>query len=119
LSKLENINAEVTSVEHGENSVTLGLYIPPTLDYFNGHFPQAPILAGVVQLDWAVKYAREYLALGAVSVKNIEALKFKVVMTPGLSLTLELCRKSDSKFTFSYQSVRGLHAVGRVVIQPS
>ncbi|WP_462159886.1 ApeI family dehydratase [Pseudoalteromonas sp. GB56] len=87
----------------------------PDLDYFRGHFPGAPILAGVVQLDWAVKYARQYLSIQG-DVKDIEVLKFQVVMTPELELTLTLTKKKDDKFSFSYHSHKGQHASGRVVI---
>lgn len=117
MSKLENISAKVTAVEHDGDNVTLSLYLQPELDYFKGHFPQAPILAGVVQLDWAVQYAKQYLSLDGLSVKNIEVLKFKVVMTPGLNVLLKLTKKNGHKFTFSYESERGAHASGRVVTQ--
>ena len=46
---------EVAVLTQTETSVSLALTIAADLDYFRGHFPNAPILAGVVQLDWAVK----------------------------------------------------------------
>ncbi|NRA53013.1 MAG: thioester dehydrase [Gammaproteobacteria bacterium] len=117
MSKLKNTTAQVTGVEYIEDGVSISLHIPATLDYFNGHFPQAPILAGVVQLDWAVKYAKQYLSLADHSVKNVEILKFKLVMTPGMDVVLTLTKKSENKFGFAYSSDRGIHASGRVVTQ--
>jgi 3-hydroxymyristoyl/3-hydroxydecanoyl-(acyl carrier protein) dehydratase len=39
-------------------SATYRLRVPPTLEHFRGHFPGFPILPGVVQLDWAVRFGR-------------------------------------------------------------
>ncbi len=115
MSDLVLTEPQILNVSQSAEEVVLTLYLPPDLDYFRGHFPGAPILAGVVQLDWAVKYARQYLSIQG-DVKDIEVLKFQVVMTPELELTLTLTKKKDDKFSFSYHSHKGQHASGRVVI---
>lgn len=116
MSELHNISPEVLSEQQDDNSVVLSLRIPESLDYFKGHFPNSPILPGVVQLHWAVKYAQEKLSLASSDVKNVEVLKFKVVIIPGQILTLSLTKKTPYKFVFSYNSVKGLHASGRVIL---
>ncbi|MEO2268490.1 ApeI family dehydratase [Pseudoalteromonas pernae] len=115
MSDLVLTEPQILDVSHNEDEVVLTLFLGADLDYFKGHFPGAPILAGVVQLDWAVKYARKYLAIKG-DVKDIEVLKFQVVMTPELELTLTLTKKKEDKFSFSYQSNKGQHASGRVVV---
>jgi 3-hydroxymyristoyl/3-hydroxydecanoyl-(acyl carrier protein) dehydratase len=116
LTKLAESLPEVRSVKLTDDGVELNLWVDEKLDYFNGHFPDAPILAGVVQLDWAVKLAATHLVLASSLVQNVEVLKFQVVIKPNSSITLCLTKKSDHKFTFSYHSDLGQHASGRVVL---
>tara|TARA_R110002060_G_scaffold77098_3_gene88194 strand:+ start:1580 stop:1963 length:384 start_codon:yes stop_codon:yes gene_type:complete len=114
---LVKIWPEVLTDNIDESQITLQLLIPKDLDYFNGHFPSAPILAGVVQLHWAVEYAKQYFSLIALDVKNIEVLKFQVVIIPGQELNLTLTQKSSNKVLFSYASDKGQHASGRIVFE--
>ena len=114
---LVNVWPEVL-IEHIEDSqVELQLYIPTDLDYFNGHFPEAPILAGVVQLHWAVEYSKQKFSLAERDIKNIEVLKFQVVIIPGQKLNLTLTKKSPNKILFSYTSEKGQHASGRIIFE--
>jgi len=102
-----------------DNSVSLSCIIPENLDYFNGHFPQAPILAGVVQLHWAVEFAKQKFSFTDHSVKNLEVLKFQEVIVPGQTLEIILTKKNNEKVLFSYQSEKGQHASGRIVFELS
>lgn len=106
---------EIISKEISEDSVEISLFVPATLSYFDGHFTEAPILAGVVQLFWAVEYAKETFNLSDSDANNIEVLKFQVVIVPNQHLTLTLRRKTNEKVVFTYSSARGKHASGRIV----
>lgn len=117
MNQLNNIDPIIEGVVDNGSEVVLTLKVVEDLDYFTGHFPQAPILAGVVQLDWAIKLAPKYLALSSNSVQNVEVLKFMEVISPGIELTLTLVKKSEYKFTFKYESDQGTHASGRVVLR--
>jgi len=99
--------------------VELSFFVPKDLDYFTGHFPNAPILAGVVQLHWAVEYAKEQFSFEHKNVQNLEVLKFKAVIVPGQNLQLTLTKKSPEKVLFSYISDKGQHASGRIVFEPT
>ena len=116
MNQLNCITPQILSVTHQDPLLEMILYVPPELDYFKGHFKVAPILAGVVQLDWAVKYAKQYLGLADLAVQNVEVLKFQVVIIPDMTITLKIEKKTETKFVFSYHSVRGQHASGRVVL---
>lgn len=105
----------ISSVSNEE--VEVALYISAEVDYFKGHFPQAPILAGVVQLDWAIYFGRKFLDVSSNAVKNLEVLKFQVVIQPAQKIKLMLVKKSDYKFTFKYVSDKGVHASGRIVLE--
>lgn len=106
---------DIISTNKNEDVVNIQLKIPKNLDYFKGHFPNAPILAGVVQLHWAVEYAKEAFLSEDVEVANIEVLKFQVVIAPGQDMFLTLTKKSPDKILFSYESNRGKHSSGRLV----
>ncbi len=114
LTDFKVTHPDIVGVDEQAHEVLLTLSLAPQLDYFKGHFPDAPILAGVVQLDWAIHYGRKYFGYQN-AVENVEVLKFQVVMTPGLEVTLALEKKSEHKFTFRYYSHKGQHASGRIV----
>ena len=91
----------------------LTLKLPADLVYFQGHFPDQPVLAGVVQLNWAVEFARQYLNIKG-NVTSVEVLKFQQLILPSTTLQLSLELKTDDKFVFAYSSSLGKHASGRV-----
>ena len=98
------LNKVSLSINSQDDSVVLTLHIPTDLDYFKGHFDQAPILAGVVQLHWAAKFAQQYLDISATDVMDIQVLKFQEMILPGQEIVLTLTKKSTEKVLFSYQS---------------
>lgn len=106
----------ISNTSH-DNVVEIALNIPKDLHYFKGHFTDAPILAGVVQLHWAVEYANKAFSLTGLSVKNVEVLKFQVVIVPGQNLLLTLTQKSNDKILFAYESDKGKHSSGRIVFE--
>ena len=114
MTDLINVSPNVITKEQLSSEADISLFIPENLDYFKGHFPQAPILPGVVQLEWAVMYAKEMFNIEC-DVKDIEVLKFQVVIEPGQNLDLQLTQKSEYKVAFSYSSNKGKHASGRIV----
>lgn len=65
------------------------LRVPHTLVHFAGHFPGLPILPGVVQVDWALRLADEWLP-GARALASVEQLKFMTPVPPGVLLKLML-----------------------------
>lgn len=116
MTKLKESLPEVRAIDKQENSVKLTLWVDGALDYFEGHFPEAPILAGVVQLDWAVKFAHQHFSLSSLHVENVEVLKFQVVILANSLIELTLTKKADNKFTFSFHSDHGQHSSGRIVL---
>ncbi len=76
------------------SAVDLELQINADLPQFEGHFAEAPIVAGVVQVDWAIRYGREHFPQLPPRFTGIHALKFMRVMQPGdrpcLSLSSDL-----------------------------
>lgn len=94
------------------------LEIPHDLEYFAGHFPGAPVVAGVVQLKWAVEAAQRHLgASGALA--RMENLKFQSVLVPGAKATLKLeWAAAGHKLYFSYTHEGQRFSSGRLLFQP-
>lgn len=73
LSTTRHESAELAVLE-----ITVAVNSP----YFDGHFPGTPILAGMVQIDWAILFGRELFELPAYFLR-MEAVKFTRVLKPG------------------------------------
>lgn len=102
-------------IARDDQRVELEITVPSDLYYFDGHFPDAPILPGVVQVDWAIGNGRRYFNLPQ-SFKGINALKFQQVIQADMPVTLELQHDiQKNSLNFRYFSPKGQHASGRVL----
>ena len=93
----------VIHIEYGEQFIIIDLIINKNLRCFKGHFDDAPVVAGVVQLDWAILFAQKYLVLQGKTHK-ISALKFQKLMQPQMEIQLVLTKLSENKFSFKYSA---------------
>jgi 3-hydroxymyristoyl/3-hydroxydecanoyl-(acyl carrier protein) dehydratase len=91
----------IKAVEQDNDKVILSLFINVDLRCFKGHFDDASIVPGVVQLDWAMTFARKHLAMHG-DVLNVSVLKFQNLLLPAMEVRLEIIKKSATKLTFSY-----------------
>ena len=96
------------------NEATLELYVSPHLAVFDGHFRKLPVLAGVVQVDWAMMIARKQFGLTA-HFARMEAIKFLRVYQPGPMLNLNMQWNAERQLlTFRYESRTSTHSSGRI-----
>jgi 3-hydroxymyristoyl/3-hydroxydecanoyl-(acyl carrier protein) dehydratase len=93
---------------------TLALRVPLDLLYFPGHFPQAPVLPGVVQIAWALAFAAT--RLGTPSRCHVmEALKFQQLLRPGDRADLTLRHDAARhKLHFAYRHGDKAYSSGRL-----
>ena len=100
------------------DACTLQLQVPRDLGYFPGHFPQAPVLPGAVQVGWALQLAAPRLGTPP-ACREMEALKFQRLLRPGdrVALTLRLDR-ARGKLHFAYRLGEIACSSGRLVLEP-
>jgi 3-hydroxymyristoyl/3-hydroxydecanoyl-(acyl carrier protein) dehydratase len=96
---------------------TLVLPLPPELIHFDGHFPRAPVLPGVLQVGWTLALAAPRLGT-SMHCREMESLKFQLLLRPcdEIELTLRL-DAARGKLHFAYY-LAGAHASsGRLCVE--
>lgn len=94
------------------------LILGPDHDAFSGHFPEMPVLPGVIQIDWAMQLAARCFALREPVARAFQ-VKFMGIIQPGadLHLTLALDRTAR-RLSFEYRKDERVMSSGRVMIEP-
>jgi acyl-CoA synthetase (AMP-forming)/AMP-acid ligase II/3-hydroxymyristoyl/3-hydroxydecanoyl-(acyl carrier protein) dehydratase len=108
---------QILAQENVEGQWRLELAVPPDLAYFSGHFPTAPVLPGVVQVDWALALGRQLLDLPG-KFAGMEVLKFQQLVRPGdrISLTLRFDAERG-KLYFAFLNGDAPCSSGRIVLE--
>jgi 3-hydroxymyristoyl/3-hydroxydecanoyl-(acyl carrier protein) dehydratase len=106
--------ARVVEVERAADSLRQVVDIPADSPWFDGHFPGDPVLAGAVQIRWALAAAAELIG-APVEPTEFQQLKFKNVIRPGDRVTLDVARVGGG-VTFRYSSARGEHSSARIML---
>lgn len=116
--KMSLLLPEVLAVRHtgeGDNHAILDLHVPVELAHFSGHFPGMPVLPGVVQIDWAVRYARAQFTLRG-SFVAMENIKFHALVLPDASIELNLnWDEEKARLEFSFRTSQRKCSSGRIV----
>lgn len=95
----------IEAISQADARCVIDLYIAPEVTWLEGHFPQQPVVAGVVQTHWAGEIGN-YLFAPRGTFHRIDNLKFQNVMLPEqpLQLILEHTVAQDTcaiKFRYS------------------
>jgi 3-hydroxymyristoyl/3-hydroxydecanoyl-(acyl carrier protein) dehydratase len=103
------------ALPNAERDCRLQLLVPPDLVHFSGHFPRAPVVPGVVQIDWALALAREYLGID-LQFAGIENLKFQRLLRPGDAFAARLrWEPARTRLHFDFRSGTQAVASGRIL----
>jgi 3-hydroxymyristoyl/3-hydroxydecanoyl-(acyl carrier protein) dehydratase len=109
----------VTSERVSAPSAEIAFTVPADLDYFRGHFPGVPVVPGVIQIKWALGFARSRLGVAG-EFAGMDGLKFHRVMTPGATVTLQLeYRAGDGQLRFSFGSGEIRYSSGSLRLRAS
>jgi len=87
--RIDNMNTR-------NNQFTIDLYINKDMHWLEGHFPEQPVVAGVVQTHWAAEFAKQLFNTGDEFVR-IDNLKFQQVILPNQNLQLTLERSEATE----------------------
>ncbi|MHA6492235.1 AMP-binding protein [Pseudomonas borbori] len=97
----------------------LELDVPLDLAHFTGHFPQTPVLPGVVQIDWAQQLARRLITDLPPRFSGMEVLKFQQLVRPGDRLQLSLrFDATRGKLYFAFRNGEAACSSGRILLGP-
>ncbi|MBU2711257.1 ApeI family dehydratase [Zooshikella harenae] len=99
-------------------SIDIKINIKSDSVYFIGHFPDMPILPGVVQVHWVMLFAQKYL-LRTFKVHRIETIKFQRIIKPNTKLTLKLVDNKCGKLSFTYSAGDVIYGSGRIIYDES
>jgi len=95
----------------------LELDVPLDLAHFTGHFPQTPVLPGVVQVDWAQQLARQLIKDLPPRFSGMEVLKFQQLVRPGDRLQLTLRFDAPrGKLYFTFRNGEAACSSGRILL---
>jgi acyl-coenzyme A synthetase/AMP-(fatty) acid ligase/3-hydroxymyristoyl/3-hydroxydecanoyl-(acyl carrier protein) dehydratase len=107
---------EVLEQVETDGEWSLQLSVPPDLAYFSGHFPKAPVLPGVVQVEWALNLGRQLLNLTG-PFAGMEVLKFQQLVRPGDEIQLHLRFDPERrKLYFAYRNDTATCSSGRILL---
>ena len=106
---------DIDALERAQDHLNLRLVIPHTNLYFVGHFPGCPVLPGVVQIGWAIEFARLHIPFSA-RFRSLAAVKFMRVIQPNDALTLRLAADAAKReLSFEYRLSGEPCSSGRVL----
>jgi 3-hydroxymyristoyl/3-hydroxydecanoyl-(acyl carrier protein) dehydratase len=103
----------VLSHEQDTHGHRLLIEVTRDLCWFQGHFPNKPILAGVVQLHWAVLLSQRLFGLTA-GPHEITRLKFQHLALPPIVMELSLQMTGKRLVQFRYTRQENEYSQGRL-----
>ena len=84
-------------------TVLLTLHVHRDLQWFEGHFPDAALLPGVIQTTWVVEFGRQHFALPE-NFRSMSNMKFMRFIMPDSIVTLRLRYVADKReLSFEYR----------------
>lgn len=98
-----------------DNNARVVFTADATLEYFAGHFPEFPVLPGVVQVGWSREFC-DRLFGGRHIIKGMRRVKFMRLVTPGIPVTLELSQDGN-RIAFHYFDDAGSFSSGVLEVE--
>lgn len=90
------IEPQYQIIMQSDTEFTLNCHFPKDYPYFAGHFPNFPILAGVVQLGLVHQFVQKFLSLSLQSAA-VRQIKYQNVVFSGSWLQLQVQHLPDKK----------------------
>src|SRR4051812_21629910 len=91
------------ALERSNDHVNLSFAVPANHAYFQGHFADCPVLPGVVQVGWAIEFARRLIPFAG-RFRSLAAVKFMKVIQPEMTIALRLMANTGRReLSFEYR----------------
>ncbi|MBR4806445.1 MAG: acyl-CoA synthetase, partial [Alphaproteobacteria bacterium] len=118
LAMLNSTVAEpiVQNITKADAQIDVDLTFLGDSSYFVGHFPNFPILPGVVQMHFVFRFIKQFFHISA-SAFDIIKLKFSSLILPDITTHFELVQVSENEFTFCYSQNGKTCSAGKIVIK--
>lgn len=114
LPKQRPTEPDLVGIRRNGDRVEIDLYNAPDLQQLDGHFPGMPIIPGVAQIDWAVKFAARYLDL-PIEVATAYQVKFHRLTLPETMVTLKMEHDSARRrLSFAYHQAEQVLTSGSI-----
>ena len=97
--------------------IELDLSVTTDLAVFDGHFDDHPIVPGIAEVDWALRFARPRLPVAGVFT-GLSKVKFSRVIQPPARLTLTLSWLPGA-LAFAYRDDQGPCSSGELCFGPA
>ena len=109
---------DIEKIDNENDEIQITCLIPSNLKWFEGHYPEQPVLPGVVQVNWACELARIFFPRN--EFQAIHSLKFTSMILPEtqLILTLKSNPKTES-ISFTYANNDHRFSSGKIVFKDS
>ena len=107
--------ARLIGEDASPSEITQQWFLPAELIYFQGHFPNLPVLPGVVQLKWAIALAERLSNNVGKPLRAIKRLKFTNIIQPETTISLHLKYDLEKDFaTFRYFDDKHVYSQGQL-----
>lgn len=96
------VDPRMWDVVKTEGEFVAKLEFEASAPYFQGHFPDAPVLPGVVQLGFAERCVRRAFGVRE-PLRCVKKMKFVHIIEPGRTIDLRIVRKGPAEFAYDYE----------------
>ena len=112
----QKLQPETVAERCSADRCEVDLRVPTDLSCWPGHFPDQPLVPGVLQVDWVMRSIERWLDR-TMALRTVEALKFKTPLYPGEELTLRIDGSSEGdRFQFQLAAEGRIFSQGRLYL---
>ena len=93
----------IENLKHNKDQLSAQLTFLKEAVYFQGHFPNYPILPGVIQIHVAFFFLKNYFHINPIRY-NIQKLKFTNLILPNHTVFFQIDKTGTDTYSFSYKT---------------